>query len=128
MSRDLIFYETTFWQWNDVTETDQNSHQFTVEYLITELGEAQHRELSPSPVAAPGTPTPTSTTTSAAPLDPLEFATPRTTDSTLDADHDDGLVASYRRMEDLLGGDKPPRLAARELEDRSSNNKIDIRF
>ena len=71
---------------------------------------------------------PTSTTTLAAPLDPLEFATPHTTDSTHDAGHDDGLVARYRRMEDLLGGGEPPRLAARELKNQSSNNKIYIRF
>ena len=37
-------------------------------------------------------------------------------DSTLDADHDDDLVARYRRMEDLVGGGEPPGLAARELE------------
>ena len=34
----------------------------------------------------------------------------------LDADHDDDLVARYRRMEDLVGGGEPPGLAARELE------------
>ena len=36
---------------------------------------------------------------------------------TLDADHDDGLVAKYQRMEDLLGGGEPSELAARELEE-----------
>ena len=46
----------------------------------------------------------------------MEFATPRTTDSTLDADHDDNLVARYRRMEDLVGGGEPPGLAPHELE------------
>ena len=51
-----------------------------------------------------------------APPEPVEFATPRTADSMLDADHDDGLVARYRRMEDLLGRGEPPRLAARQLE------------
>ena len=119
--RDIIFYETTFWQWNDVTEVDQNPNQFTVEYLVTELrkGGAQHWEPPPPPAAAPGTPTPTPTTTPAAPPDPVEFATPRIADSTLDADHDDDLVARYRRMEDLLGGGVPPELVMRELEDRS---------
>ena len=70
VSRDVIFDDTTFWQWNDVTEADQNPNQFTVEYLVTESGEggAQHREPSPSPVAAPGTHTPTPTTTPAHPL------------------------------------------------------------
>ena len=79
----------------------------------------------------------------------MEFATPRTADSTLNADHDDDLVARYQRMEDLLGGGEPPGLAACELEEevdeqdvesgghatgtlshrgsnRSSNNKADI--
>ena len=44
VSRDVIFDECTFWQWNDVTEADQNPNEFTVEYLVTELGEggAQH--------------------------------------------------------------------------------------
>ena len=37
-------------------------------------------------------------------------------DSTLDADHDDELVARYRKMDDLVGGGEPPGLAARELE------------
>ena len=37
-------------------------------------------------------------------------------DSTLDADLDDDMVARYRRMQDLVGGVEPPRLAARELE------------
>ena len=117
VSRDVIFDETTFWQWNDVTKADQNPNQFTVEYLITELGEggAQHREPSPPPVAAPGTHTPTPTTTPAAPPNLVEFSTPRTADSTLDASHDDGLVARYQRMEDLLGGGEPLGLAAHEL-------------
>ena len=48
-------------------------------------------------------------------LGTVEFTTPRTVDSTLDADHDDDLVARYRRMEDLVGGGEPPGLAAREL-------------
>ena len=47
----------------------------------------------------------------------MEFAKPRTADSTLDADHDDGLVARYLSMEDLLGGGEPPRLATREFEE-----------
>ena len=102
-----------------MTEADQNPNQFTVEYLVTESreGGAQHRESSPLPVAASGTPTPTPTTTSAAPPKPVEFATPRTADSTLDADHNDGLVARYWRMEDLLGGGEPPGLAACKLEE-----------
>ena len=62
-------------------------------------------------------PTPTPTTTPAAPSEPVEFATPRIANSTLDADHDDDLVARYRRMEDLLRGGEPPGLAARELEE-----------
>ena len=94
VSRDVVFDESTFWRWNDVTKADQNPNQFTVEYLITKPGEvgAQHREPSLPPVAAPDTPTPTPTTTPAAPPKPVEFATPSTTDSTLDANHDDDLV------------------------------------
>ncbi|XP_023521510.1 uncharacterized protein LOC111785335 [Cucurbita pepo subsp. pepo] len=90
---------------NDVIEVDQNPNQFTVEYLITEPreGGAQHRELSPTSAAV----TPK----------PVEFATPRTADSTLDVDHDDDLVARYRRMDDLVGGGEPPGLATRELEE-----------
>ena len=65
-------------------------------------GGAQHRESSPPPAAA----TPKL----------VEFATPRTADSTLDADHDDDLVARYRRMEDLLGRGEPPGLVTRQLE------------
>ena len=44
MSHDVIFDKTTFWQWNDVTEADQNPNQFTVEYLVTEPreGGVQH--------------------------------------------------------------------------------------
>ena len=61
--------------------------------------------------------TPTPTTTPAMPPRPVEFATLRTTNSTLDADHDDGLAAKYRRIEDLLGGGKPLGLAVRELEE-----------
>ena len=74
-----------------------------MKYLVTEPveGGAQHRAL-PLPAAAS--------------LKLVEFATPRTTDSTLDADHDDDLVARYRRMEDLVGGGEPPGLGARELE------------
>ena len=34
VSPDVIFDDTTFWQWNDVTEADQNTNQFTVEYLV----------------------------------------------------------------------------------------------
>ena len=87
-----------------MTEADQNPNQFTVEYLVTELGEegAQHREPSPPPAAAP--------------LELVEFVTPRTADSMLDADHDDDLVARYRGMEDLVGGGESPGLAAHELE------------
>ena len=88
-------------QWNDVIEADHNPNQFTVEYLVTkpDEGGAQHQEPSPPPAGAP--------------LEPVEFATPRTADSTLDADHDDDLVARYRRMDDLVGGGEPPGLAAR---------------
>ena len=64
-------------------EVDHNPNQLTVEYLITEPeeGGAQHQEPSLPPAAAPP--------------EPLEFATPRTADSTLDADHDDDLAARY---------------------------------
>ena len=95
MSRNVIFDESTFWQWNDVIEADQNLNQFTMEYLVTEPGEggAQHQESSLSPATTPGTTTPIPTTTPAAPHKPVLFTTPRTMDSTLDADHDDGLVA-----------------------------------
>ena len=87
-----------------MTKADQNPNQFTVEYLVTEPGErgAQHREPSPPPAATPP--------------EPVEFATPRTTNSTLDTDHNDDLVARYQRMEDLVGGGEPPGLAARKLE------------
>ena len=85
-------------------EADHNPNQFTVEYLVTEPKEGgeQHQEPSPPPAAAP----PKS----------VEFATPQTADSTLDADHEDDLVARYRRMDDLVGGGEPPGLATRELE------------
>ena len=55
----------------------------------------------------------------------MDLATPRNADLTLDADHNEGLVARYRRMEDLLGGGEPPGLAVHELKDQSSNNKVD---
>ena len=51
----------------------------------------------------------------------MEFATPRTADSTLDVDHDDSLLARYRRMEYLLGGGEPLGLAARELEEEMAS-------
>ena len=105
VSRDVIFDEDTFWQWNDVINADHNLNQVTVEYLVTEPeeGGAQHQEQSPPPAGEPP--------------EPVEFATPRTADSTLDADHDDDLVARYQRMDDLVGGGEPPGLAARELEE-----------
>ena len=119
VSKDVVSDENTFWRWNDVTKADQNPNQFTVEYLVIELGEggAQHRALSPPPATAPGMPTPTPTTTPATPPEPVEFATPRTADSTSNVDHDDGFAARYQRIEDLLGGGEPPGLAARELEE-----------
>ena len=48
VSRDVIFDESTFWQWNDMTEADQNPNQFTVEYFVIEpgIGGAQHWEPS----------------------------------------------------------------------------------
>jgi len=61
------------------------------------------------------TPTPTPTITPTIPSKPVEFATPRTADSALDADHDDGLAARYLRIEDLLGGGVPQGL--RELKE-----------
>ena len=36
VSRDVIFNEGTFWQWNEVIEAGHNPNQFTVEYLVTE--------------------------------------------------------------------------------------------
>ena len=82
-----------------------SSSETTVEYLVTKPGEegAQHCEPSLPPTAVT--------------LETVEFATPQTTDSTLDADHDDDLVARYRRMEDLVGGGEPPGLAMHELEE-----------
>ena len=87
-----------------MTEASQNPNQFTVKYLVTDLREegAQDREPSPPPAAAPP--------------EPVEFATPRTADSSLDANNDDDLVARYRRMEDLVKRGEPPGLAACELE------------
>ena len=41
MSRNVTFDESTFWQWNDVIETDHNPNQFMVEYLITEPEEGE---------------------------------------------------------------------------------------
>ena len=86
-------------------EADHNPNQFTVEYLVTEPeeGGALHQEPSSSPTGAPP--------------EPMEFAIPRTANSMLDVDHDDDLVARYRRMDDLVGGGEPPGLAARELEE-----------
>ena len=85
-----------------------------MEYLVTEPeeGEAQHQEPSPPPAGAPP--------------EPVKFATPRTADSTLDADHDDDLVARYRRMNDLVGGGEPPGLAARELEEVAELHAISV--
>ena len=119
MSRDVVFDENTFWRWNDVIEIDQNLDQFTVEYLIIEPGEggAQHWALSPPLAAAPDTPTATLAATPTTPPERVEFATPRTIDSTLNADHDDGPVARYWKIEDLLGEGEPPGLAACELEE-----------
>ena len=102
-----------------MTEADQNPNQFTVEYLVIEPGEggAQHREQSPSLATTPSMPTPTPTTTSAASPEPVELTIPHTADSTLDADHNNSLVAKYRRMEDLVGEDKPSGLAVHELKE-----------
>ena len=100
MSRNVIFDESTFWQWNDATEANQNPNQFTVEYLVTEPREEGMQHQEPS---------------AATPPEPVEFATPRTANLMLDANHNDGLVARYWRIEDLLGGGEPPELAAREL-------------
>ena len=65
VSRDVIFDESTFWQWNDVVEADHNQNQFTLKYLITEPeeGGAQHQEPSPPPAGAPP--------------EPVEFTTPQ---------------------------------------------------
>ncbi|KAG7024059.1 hypothetical protein SDJN02_15088, partial [Cucurbita argyrosperma subsp. argyrosperma] len=65
--------------WNDMTEVDQNPDQFTMEYLVTELGEegAQHQALSPPLATAPDTSTPTPTATPATPPEPMKFATLR---------------------------------------------------
>ena len=105
VSHDVVFNESTFLQWNDVIEADHNPNQFTVEYLVTEPEEegARHQEPSPPPAGAPP--------------ELVEFATPRTADSTLDADHDANLEARYWRMDDLVGGGEPPGLVARELEE-----------
>ena len=102
-----------------MAEVDQNPKQFTVEYLVTKLGEggAQHQALSLPPIVALGTRTPTPAATHEAPPEPMAFATPRTADSTLGADHDDFLAARYRKIEDLLGEGEPLGLATRELEE-----------
>ena len=112
MSRDVVFDESTFWQWNDVIEADHNPNQFTVEYLVTEPEEegAKHQKPSPPPTGAPP--------------EPVECATPRTADSTLDAKHDTDLEARYQRMDDLVGGGEPPGLAARELEEVAEQHAI----
>ena len=62
-----------------MTEVDQNPDQFTMEYLVAELGEegAQYQALSPTLATAPGTPTSTPTATPATPPEPIEFATLR---------------------------------------------------
>ena len=69
------------------------------------------------PAAAPNTPTQIATETPAASPELVEFAATHTADSTLDVDNDDGLVARYWKIKDLLGEGEPSGLAARELEE-----------
>ena len=100
-----VFDESTFWQLNDEIEADHNLNQFTVEYLVIEPkeGGAQHQEPSLPSAGAPL--------------------------NQWNSQHHGLRIRRwmpsrcliwrprYWRMDDLVGGGEPPRLAARELEE-----------
>jgi hypothetical protein len=90
----------------------QDGDPFTVEYLITEPGEGGASDhavspAAPSPMLSPRTPAPAQVsslvpTPSPPAQQPVEFVTPRTTDSNLDIDSDEAGAVRYRLIDDLM--------------------------
>jgi hypothetical protein len=93
----------------------QDGDPFTVEYLIIEPGEGGAPDhavspVAPSPMLSPRTPAPaqvSSLVPSPSPpaQQPVEFMTPRTTDSNLDIDSNEAGVVRYKLIDDLMKDD-----------------------
>ena len=112
---DVIFDENTFWSWDSDNTSEQGGEPFTVEYLIIEPGEGGAPDgaastpassLAPTPASSPRTPalahaTPPALTPPPA-QQPVEFVTPRSSDSNLDIDADEGGALRYRLIDDLM--------------------------
>ncbi|BAH92510.1 Os04g0196500 [Oryza sativa Japonica Group] len=99
-------------------DIDRPLEPFTVEQVVTTtIGTAPAS--SPTPPSPPS-PAPSAPTTPAPPSPPspeaVEFVTPPTQDSILDADADDDVVPRYRLVDNLLGNASPPGHAPRVLE------------
>jgi transposase InsO family protein len=119
VSRDVVFDEDAAWDWGPVTpDGAPQLEPFTVEQVVTTtIGTAPAS--SPTPPSPPS-PAPSAPTTPAPPSPPspeaVEFVTPPTQDSILDADADDDVVPRYRLVDNLLGNASPPGHAPRVLE------------
>jgi hypothetical protein len=115
----VVFDEDAAWDWGPVTpDGAPQLEPFTVEQVVTTtIGTAPAS--SPTPPSPPS-PAPSAPTTPAPPSPPspeaVEFVTPPTQDSILDADADDDVVPRYRLVDNLLGNASPPGHAPRVLE------------
>jgi hypothetical protein len=114
VSRDIVFDENVFWQWDAVGHEELVEHPFTVEYLVREPEQATVDEHSDARSAGPqeeqGTPSPGVTPDPAL----VVFATPPTVDENHDAN--EGAQLRYRRIEDLLGNGRVQVVAGHDID------------
>jgi hypothetical protein len=110
VSCNVIFDKNTFWSWDGDDTGVQGGEPFTVEYLITELGQGGAPDGTTSPPAPSPAPTPVPTPRTLAPAQAsppppqqtVEFMMPRTLDSNLDIDSDEEGAARYMLIDDLM--------------------------
>lgn len=139
ISRDVIFDEGAQWAW---PAGDDIAEEFVIEEpaagepaVITTTTTTTRAAASPPPSGSPplaaSSPAPaTPSTAQAAASSPgaltpalqqgVEFATPpgAGVSEHLDTDHDDDAPLRYRYIDNILGPDSPPGLAAREVEEQ----------
>ena len=131
ISRDAVFNETRGWDWKSTGEPPGTCDEepFKVEFVTVTArhqDQAEHGGDSPRTSASP---VPVTSSSSASPTpappssgghggqtsNPVEFCTPPSGEQDLDADHDDGALLQFRRLENVLGSAHTPGLAERVL-------------
>jgi hypothetical protein len=114
ISRDVVFDEGVFWDWEESRTGTSDIEPFTVEYIVTKSlsgGAGSSNDIGS--LYAPRT---SSLASVSSAQKPVEYVAPPTTDDALDADVDSEVVPRYRKIENLIRDPQVAGLAARDVD------------